>query len=255
MADRKAPPPPERLPEHVVLIPDGNGRWASAKGKPVPEGHRKGAQAVESFLRACRDWQIPHATVWAFSTENWSRGKLEVAAIMRLVEISLRKNKGKFKRDGVRFRHLGRKDRIAREYASLANLMEELERETERNGPFNLNLALDYGGRDEWVRAVRRLVEQGTAPEEISWECLSEFLDTAEIPDPDLIIRSSGERRLSGILPMQSVYAEIVFVSRFLPELTEDDFREAIRDFSSRHRRFGSRVEHLERVEGADHGE
>jgi undecaprenyl diphosphate synthase len=254
MADSKVPAPPGRLPEHIVLIPDGNGRWASAKGKPVPEGHRKGAKAVECFLRACREWQIPHATVWAFSTENWSRSRIEVSAIMRLVEGLLRKNRKKFKRDGVRFRHIGRKDRIADAYPGLANLMKELEQETVDNSPFNLNLALDYGGRDELVRAVTRLVEAGRPAAEITWEAISELLDTATIPDPDLIIRSSGEYRLSGILPMQSVYAEIVFVSRFLPELEEEDFREAIREFSGRQRRFGQRAGLEEVSEGVNHG-
>ncbi|MCK4303898.1 MAG: di-trans,poly-cis-decaprenylcistransferase [Candidatus Eisenbacteria sp.] len=244
MARPKVPPQPERLPKHVVLIPDGNGRWAREHGKLVAEGHRRGAEAVKAFLRVCRDWGIPFATVWGFSTENWERSNLEVKAIMRLVEISLRRNRGTFKRDGMRFLHVGRRDRIARSYPSLAKLFSDMEQETEDYKPFTFNLALDYGGRDEMLRAIKKLLEAGLQPKDLTWEGLAVCLDTAGQPDPDLVIRSSGEHRLSGILPLQSVYAEIAFLPQFLPELQEEDFREVIRDFGHRERRFGRRLTH-----------
>jgi undecaprenyl diphosphate synthase len=243
MNRRDVPPPPEPVPRHVVLIPDGNGRWAREHGRPVPEGHLQGARAVEAFLRVCRDWGVAVATVWAFSTENWGRSRREVDAIMRLVGIYLRRNRETFRREGMRFRHIGRRDRLAEGYPKLSRLLTDLEEETAAYPRHTLNLALDYGGRDETLRAVARLIEQGPPAAEVSWERLAAQLDTAGQPDPDLIIRTSGESRLSGVLPLQSVYAELVFVPRLLPDMKDDDFRDAIREFARRSRRFGVRPE------------
>lgn len=232
---------PERVPQHVVLIPDGNGRWASEHNLPISEGHRRGAASVEGFLRVCRDWQIRFATVWGFSTENWARSRIEVDAIMRLVGIYLRRNRKGFARDGMRFVHLGRRDRLAARYPKLLALFELLEDETKSYQPYTLNLALDYGGRDEILRAVRRMLVEHIDPQTLDWETMSAHLDTSSQPDPDLIIRTSGEHRLSGILPLQAAYAELVFVDRLLPDMREDDYRDAIRIFSERERRFGRR--------------
>jgi len=241
MREDPAAQPPDHVPRHVVLIPDGNGRWAERQGRPVAEGHLQGARAVEAFLRVCRDWGIAVATVWAFSTENWGRHEGEVVAIMRLVDIYLRKNRPRFRNERMRFRHLGRRDRIAARFPRLARLLVELEEETRAFDRYALNLALDYGGRDETLRAVAALAAEGCAPEDLTWERLSGRLDTAGQPDPDLIIRTSGEHRLSGILPLQSIYAELIFIPRLLPELDESDFREAFREFAARDRRFGLR--------------
>ncbi|MBD3235081.1 MAG: di-trans,poly-cis-decaprenylcistransferase [Candidatus Eisenbacteria bacterium] len=244
--------PPDRVPEHIALIPDGNGRWARERGLPVSEGHRRGAQAVEGFLRVCRDWGVAYATVWGFSTENWARSRGEIDAIMRLVGIYLRRNRKRFARDGMRFRHIGRRDRLAREYPKLAELFTDLETETSDYRPHTLNLALDYGGRDEVLRAVRSLIEAGTPAAEIDWRTFSAALDTAGQPDPDLVLRSSGEQRLSGILPMQAVYAELYFSPKLLPDMAEEDFREAIRAFARRERRFGARQRSGGRASEAD---
>jgi len=243
MVAQAVPAPPDPIPQHVVLIPDGNGRWAREHHRPVPEGHLQGARAVEGFLRVCRDWGVPVATVWAFSTENWGRSRAEVEAIMRIVGIYLRRNRGTFRREAMRFRHLGRRDRLAQSHPGLARLLLQLEEETRAFTRHTLNLALDYGGRDETLRAVRRLLEQGRPAAELIWDDLAAGFDTAGQPDPDLIIRTSGEHRLSGILPLQSVYAELVFVPRLLPDMREEDFREAIREFARRGRRFGLRPE------------
>jgi len=253
MTKQSPPAPPEQLPRHIVLIPDGNGRWASDVGKPVAEGHLQGARAVEAFLRVCRDWRIGIATVWAFSTENWGRSRIEVDAIMRLVEFYLRRNRSRFRRDGLRFRHLGRRDRIQARYPKLARLLVDLEQETRDYEPFQLNLALDYGGRDEVLRAMHRLLQEASGGTRLEWEDLAARLDTAGQPDPDLVIRSSGEQRLSGILPLQTTYAELVFCPRLLPEMGEEEFRDAIREFSRRQRRFGRRLEGAR--EGAGGGE
>lgn len=241
MAKPTQHPVPERVPEHVVLIPDGNGRWARRHGLPIAEGHRRGAKAVESFLRVCRDWDVPYATIWGFSTENWARSAGEVKSIMQLVEGALRRNRKSFRRDGIRLWHLGRRDRIRERYPRLYGLMMDLIEETKENRPYHLNLALDYGGRNEIVRAVRAAAALGTDLKSATWEQLEAHLDTRGQPDPDLIIRSSGEHRLSGIMPLQASYAEMVFLTRLLPELSEEDFREALRAFASRDRRFGRR--------------
>jgi len=238
---RKTPPAPENVPQHIVLIPDGNGRWAQERSLPVAEGHRRGAKAVEAFLKVCRDWDVPYATIWGFSTENWKRSGAEIGAIMKLVEGALRRNRKNFARDGIRFIHLGRRDRLAEQFPRLHSLLLDLADETAGNEPFTLNLALDYGGRDEIVRAARRLMTSGRVAEEVDWTDLAALLDTAGQPDPDLVIRTSGEHRLSGILPLQAAYAEMIFLPDFLPGLSEDNFREAIREFARRDRRFGQR--------------
>jgi undecaprenyl diphosphate synthase len=243
MDPQEAEQRPDHLPRHVVLIPDGNGRWAARHGRPVAEGHLQGARAVEAFLRVCRDWGIPIATVWAFSTENWGRRDAEVSAIMRLVDLYLRKNRRRFKEEGMRFRHLGRRDRIAERFPRLAGLLASLENETRDYQRYALNLALDYGGRDEVLRAAERLLHAGHSSEPLTWERFSAALDTSGQPDPDLIIRTSGEHRLSGILPLQSIYAELIFFPRLLPEMGEREFREAFRQFAERDRRFGLRPE------------
>jgi undecaprenyl diphosphate synthase len=235
------PDRPEALPKHVVLIPDGNGRWAKQRGIPVLEGHRRGAQAVQAFLTVCRDWGIPVATVWAFSTENWKRDSVEVKGIMQLVEAYLRRNRKRFSQDGVRLQHVGNREDLKSRNPRLFELLGTLSEETVKNEPFTLNLALDYGGRDEVVRAIKRIVSAELNPEQITWESIAGVLDTAGQPDPDLIIRTSGEQRLSGILPLQAAYAEINFVETLLPDMREEDFRQAIRVFGSRERRFGGR--------------
>lgn len=238
---RNTPAAPDKVPGHIVLIPDGNGRWAQERSLPIAEGHRRGAKAVEAFLKVCRDWGVTHATVWGFSTENWKRSGAEIGAIMKLVEGALRRNRKNFARDGIRFVHLGRRDRIAEQFPRLHRLLLDLAEETSGHEPFTLNLALDYGGRDEIVRAARRLLAGGRTAEEVDWTDLAVLLDTAGQPDPDLVIRTSGEHRLSGILPLQAAYAEMVFLSEFLPALSEENFREAIREFARRDRRFGQR--------------
>lgn len=244
MTESKDSSPPERVPKHVVLIPDGNGRWATEHRKPVPEGHIQGARSVEAFLRVCQAWKVSVATIWAFSTENWGRSKVEVDAIMRLIALYVRKNRSRFKREGMRLCHIGRRDRLAKRYPKLDALLSDLEEETKEYEPFTLNLALDYGGRDETLRAIRRLLEDDSRGKNLTWDRLASCMDTAGQPDPDLIIRTSGESRLSGILPLQSIYAELIFLPHLLPDMREEEFREAIREYARRERRFGLRTKH-----------
>lgn len=184
----------------------------------------------------CRDWGVSVLTFWGFSTENWERSDTEVAYLMDLFTDLIRRNLSELERNRVRFRHLGRRDRIPRR---LRSTIEDAERRTCRYSDYHFNLCLDYGGRDEIVRAVRCIVEKGLRPEEITEQTLSECLDTRGLPDPDLIVRTSGELRLSGILPYQSVYTEFAFVDRHFPDMTADVLREVFQDYSGRERRFG----------------
>lgn len=228
---------------HVALIPDGNGRWATAHKLSTNEGHVRGAESVEAFLNVCKRYKVAVATVWAFSTENWRREEEEVQGIMYLVQRVLESKRSRFKKNGVRVKIIGRRDRIQERFPSVAKFLAEIETETKSYGPLTFNLALDYGGRDEIVRAIRKLVSKGVKETEVTWETICSALDTEGLPDPDLIIRTSGEQRLSGLMPLQSEYAELHFIPALLPDVTEAVYERAFVEFAKRQRRFGGRVE------------
>lgn len=234
---RKSPFGPEvKLPKHIVLIPDGNRRWARENGLPVREGHRRGFEVVLDTARAADSWGIKYFTVWAFSTENWDRSKLEVGNLMRLFRDILQNHLKEFLKKRIRIVHLGRKDRLPR---FLRITLEKVIKLTEKNDRFILNIALDYGGRDEIIRAVRKIISDGKDPEKISEAEFKKYLDTNGEPEPDLIIRTSGEQRLSGMMPFQAAYAEYYFEKCHLPDFNSDKLKAAILDYSSRRRRFG----------------
>ena len=228
--------PNVKLPRHIVLIPDGNRRWAKENGVPDKEGHRRGFDVVLDVARAADSWGIKYFTVWAFSTENWDRSKLEIGNLMRLFKIVLEKHLKEFIQRKVRVVHLGRKDRLPK---FLRLTLEKVIKLTEKNDRFTLNIALDYGGRDEIVRAVRKIVADGKDPDKISESEFKKYLDTNGEPEPDLIIRTSGEQRLSGMMPFQAAYAEYYFEKCHLPDFNSEKLKEAILDFSNRQRRFG----------------
>lgn len=232
-----APLPPDvRVPHHLVIIPDGNRRWAEGNGVSKVQGHRRGAEVVERIVWQCRDWGVRILTLWGFSTENWERPDDEVQALMDLIAEFMDRIEEDLHENEVRFRHLGRKDRLP---ARLLDTVERAEATTSEYSNYRLNLCLDYGGRDEIIRAVRELMAEGAAPEQVTEEAIRAHLDTADMPDPDLIIRTSGERRLSGILPWQSVYSELAFIDEHLPDLTPDILKRVFEDYSNRQRRFG----------------
>lgn len=191
---------------------------------------------VESLLWQCRDWGVSVVTFWGFSTENWERSDTEVRYLMDLFTDLIKRNVSELVRSDVRFRHLGRRDRIPRR---LRAAIENAERRTRGCSGYHFNLCLDYGGRDEIIRAVRRIMEEGVEADDVTEQTLSERLDTQGLPDPDLIVRTSGELRLSGILPYQSVYSEFAFVEEHFPDMTAEVLREVLEDYSSRERRFG----------------
>lgn len=226
------------LPNHVALICDGNRRWARARGFSVIEGHKKGGEAIGEIARACRDFGIHTFTVWIFSTENWSRGEKEAGNILHLIEQMIDKHIEEAKKNKVRIVHLGRKDRIPQ---SLALKLAKAEIETKDNTKYVFNVAIDYGGHDEIVRATRRIVEDGIPSYDIDEKLFASYLDTGDQPYPfvDLLIRTSGEQRISGLLPWQMNYAEIWWEEIFLPDFNRERFIEALLDYSRRHRRFG----------------
>ena len=225
------------LPKHIVLIPDGNRRWAKEHGLPTQEGHRRGFEQAMEVMRAAEKWGIKYFTIWAFSTENWNRTKLEVSYLMRLYKQMLTKHLMEFIESGVKVLHLGRRDRIP---GFLKKVIDEVIKKTAKNNRLVLNIALDYGGRDEIVRAVKKIIRQGKDPNKLTEQEFKKYLDTNGTPEPDLIIRTSGEQRISGMMPFQAAYAEYYFEKGHLPHFTTQKLKKAILDYSARQRRFGT---------------
>lgn len=222
----------------VAIIMDGNGRWADARGVPVAEGHRAGTRALRRTVEASIDLGVRSLTVYAFSTENWSRSTKEVDDLMEIFGETIERELPDLAEQGVRSRFLGRRDRAP---DSLRAQMDALEAETAGNDRLDLWIAFDYGGRAELVDAARRLVEDGLAPADVDEEAIAARLYRPELPDPDLLIRTSGELRLSNFLIWQSAYSELVFTETLWPDFGEAELREALGEYTSRQRRFGGR--------------
>lgn len=225
---------------HVGVIMDGNGRWAESRGMSRLAGHARGARRVTDIVRACPDLGVTHLTLYAFSTENWRRPLAEVEGLMRIFRSYIaRKTRGLVDHD-VRVRFLGMRHRVP---AALGRLMAEMEAHTARCGGLQLSIAIDYGGRDELTRAVRSLAAEVAAgrlaPEAIGQGAFEHALDTRGLPDPDLVIRTSGERRVSNFLLWQSAYAEFDFPETAWPDFTVERFAEAVAGFRGRDRRWG----------------
>ena len=238
---RIAPPPEVPLPEvaaSVAIILDGNGRWARRRKLPVAAGHRAGARNVRRAVEAAIDLGIQHLSVFAFSTENWSRPPEEVDALMEIFAETIERELPDLAEQGVRVRFIGRRDRAPEE---LQRRMAAMEDRTGLNTRINLWVAFDYGGRAELVQAARRIVESGVDPAEIDENVFAANLDAPELPDPDLLIRTSGELRISNFLLWQLAYSELVFVDKLWPDFDERDLRGALADYASRRRRFGGR--------------
>ena len=214
---------------------DGNGRWAAARSLPVSEGHREGARALRRTVEAAIDLGIESLAVYAFSTENWARPEDEVEAIMELLAETIDRELPDLAKQGVRTRFFGRRDRIPE---LLRDKMAALEVETADRDRLGLWVAFDYGGRAELAEAARRLVEDGVP---VTEEAFAARLDAPELPEPDLLIRTSGEQRISNFLLWQCAYSELVFTETLWPDFGEDDLRAALEEFSSRGRRFGAR--------------
>jgi undecaprenyl diphosphate synthase len=233
--------PPVELgegPNSVAIIMDGNSRWAAGKGLPVEAGHREGTRALRRTVEAAIDLNIRSLTVYAFSTENWLRPPGEVDALMEIFGETIRRELPDLAEQGVRTRFIGRRDRVSDE---LLRQMEDLELETADRDRLELWIAFDYGGRSELAAAAKRIVEAGLMPEEIDEEVLEAHLYAPDMPEPDLLIRTSGELRISNFLLWQLAYAELVFTDRLWPEFGEEDLRAAVHEYAGRRRRFGTR--------------
>jgi undecaprenyl diphosphate synthase len=226
---------PEDSARTVAIIMDGNGRWAERRGLPVAEGHRAGTRALRRTVEAAIDLGVETLVVYAFSTENWSRPNDEVEDLMEIFGETIERELPDLARQGVRARFLGRQDRAPEE---LHAQMRQLEEETARNDRLNLWIAFDYGGRAELVEAARRLVEAGVEPDE---ESLRANLYAPDLPDPDLLIRTSGELRISNFLLWQLAYAELVFVETLWPDFGAPELEDALAAYARRRRRFGGR--------------
>ncbi len=234
------------VPDHIALILDGNRRWARAKGLNPWEGHKAGYQAVKKIAKTARDFGVHTFTIWAFSTENWERPQKEIDEIFRLLKVGLNEFKKEAHKEKLRLVHIGRKDRFPED---IRQTIQEMEEETKQYTGSILNLALDYGGKDEIVRATKKIIADKIPPEKIDEKLFESYLDTAgqPYPNPDLFIRTSGEQRTSGLLPWQMAYTEFYFEPEHLPDFTPEKLKAAILDFSRRRRRFGGNdaVEHL----------
>ncbi len=227
-------------PAHVAIIMDGNGRWAKARGLPRLAGHRAGVEALRRTVRTAPHLGVRWLTVYAFSSENWARPTSEVNDLMGLLKLFIRRDLAELHQAGVRVRVIG--DRASLQ-PDIRALLEEAEALTAANAEFNLVVAFNYGSRDEIVRAARKVaaaaVRGDIEPEAISLETLSAALDTGDMPDPDLVIRTSGEMRLSNFLLWQAAYSELVFLPCFWPDFSQEHLADAIRQYAARERRYG----------------
>lgn len=228
------------IPKHIAIIMDGNGRWAKKRGMPRTYGHIKGAETLENILKDCNDLGVGYLTVYAFSTENWARPLEEVKVIMNLIRNYLKSAVEKCKKNNVRCQVIGDRTRLAPDILEAAKHLEEETRELDG---ITFTIAINYGSRDEILRSVRRIAEKierkELKPEEIDEAVLESGLDTAGIPDPDLLIRTSGEERLSNFLMWQLAYTEFYFTDVFWPDFKKDELMKAIGKYSKRDRRYG----------------
>ena len=230
-------------PQHVAIIMDGNGRWAAARNQPRVMGHRAGIEAVRRALQSAIEAGVPYLTLYGFSSENWKRPSDEVQDLMGLLRLYLQGELAQLHKEQVRLRIIGDRSRFDKDIIALIEKAESL---TAENTRLNLTVALSYGGRQEMVRAVQTLAEQvragQIAPDAIDEAAVSRELYTKDIPDPDLIIRTSGEKRISNFLLWQSAYAEFVFLDTLWPDFTAEDMNRALDEFNKRERRYGARA-------------
>jgi len=227
---------PERIPRHVAIIMDGNGRWAAAHGLPRSEGHRRGTENLRNLIKTAVEFGVEILTVYAFSTENWGRPRREVNLLLRILEMVIDRELRELHANGVQIRHIG----------ELSGIPENIQRKvikacehTKGNTRLILNVAFNYGGRDEIVHAVRRIVEAGIPADQITEDVITAHLYTAGLPDPDLIIRTSGELRVSNFLIWQGSYSEYYATPVYWPDFNREEFLGAILDYNRRKRRFG----------------
>jgi len=231
---------PERLPRHVAIIMDGNRRWAKQRGLPILQGHRAGSRATRQVIEACVELGIPILTLYAFSTENWRRPSLEVQGLLRLIEVTLKRERDELNSNGIRVRHIGSTNGLPE---SLVKILQDTEEMTKENKTLLVNVAINYGGRNELVRAIRAIAKKVAlgeiSPDEIDEDFVKAHLDTDGLPDPDLLIRTGSEWRVSNFLLWQIAYTELYVTPTLWPDFTKKNFLLALLDYQHRERRFG----------------
>jgi undecaprenyl diphosphate synthase len=227
---------PEKIPTHIAIIMDGNGRWAKLRGLPRLAGHRAGTENLRRIVEACIEFGVHYLTIYAFSTENWGRPAEEVQGLMRLFEDVIDRELQELYDQGVQLRHIGRLDQLKPGFRKKVIKAVEYTKENTR---LVLNVAFNYGGRDELVYAIQEIVKDGLHPEEITEDLLSKYLYTSGVPDPDLIIRTSGEMRGSNFLIWQGAYSEWYFPATYWPDFDKEELRRALCEYAHRERRYG----------------
>jgi undecaprenyl diphosphate synthase len=228
--------PIEKVPAHVAIIMDGNGRWALKRRLPRLAGHKAGTENLRRIIKACVEFGVKYLTIYAFSTENWGRPREEVQGLMRILEDVIDKELAELDEQGVQIRHLGRLDQL--DPALQEKVMDAVET-TRHNSRLVLNVAFNYGGRAELVNAIQQMLRDGVDPEHVTPELVSQYLYTAGVPDPDMIIRTSGELRISNFLIWQAAYSEWYVTPTYWPDFGKEEFRKALDEFAHRDRRYG----------------
>ena len=231
-----AKPNTNHIPSHVAIIMDGNGRWAKKRKLPRLAGHKAGTNNIHRIIKCLADHGVKYVTLYVFSTENWSRPSQEVRGLMRLIEESVDKEIQSLHAEGVRLVHIGRSDGVSQRLQKKVRQAIEL---TENNKNLTVCIAFNYGGRSEIVHAVKRIIQDGITPDEIDEALISKYLYTADLPDPDLIIRTGGEMRISNFLLWQAAYSEYYITPTLWPDFDPGEIEQALADFSDRERRFG----------------
>jgi undecaprenyl diphosphate synthase len=226
----------QKIPNHIVLFPDGNRRWAKEKGLPSLEGHKKGYENLLVFSDWCKSKGVKVLTAFGFSTENWKRTPEEVSYLMKLLEAGLVSNLERYKQDGVCVRIIGQRDPLPK---SLKEVIAKTEESTKNNDKLFLNLAISYGGRWDILEAAKKIIKEGIDPDKIDEKVFEDHLSTSGLPAPDFIIRPGGEKRMSNFVLWQGAYSELYFSDKMWPEFSEQDFNEALQEFDRRARRFG----------------
>lgn len=236
MADTPFTIPPDRIPRHVAMIMDGNGRWALSRGLPRLAGHKAGTENLRRVIRSSVEFGVKYLTIYAFSTENWGRPPEEVKGLMFILEDVIDRELAELSKEGVQLRHIGRLERLS---PNLQEKVLDAIDATKNNDRLVLSVAFNYGGRDEIINAIQHIMKDGVPPEEVTDELVSRYLYTAGTPDPDLIIRTSGELRVSNFLIWQGAYSEWFVTPKYWPDFDREEYLRALETFASRDRRYG----------------
>jgi len=236
MTKNSNPIPADKLPRHVAMIMDGNGRWALSRGLPRLAGHKAGTENLRRVIRSTVEFGVKYLTIYAFSTENWGRPLEEVRGLMSILEDVLQKELGELHKEGVQLRHIGRLERLPGRLQEQVLSAIEL---TKNNDRLVLNVAFNYGGRDEIVHAIQKIIKDGIDAENVTDELVNQYLYTAGVPDPDLIIRTSGELRVSNFLIWQAAYSEWYVTPTYWPDFDKAEYQRALETFAQRDRRYG----------------